>query len=78
MTKAIDRIGALQAYVGKRYHYTICGLGRGPTDHGLTVHVRVIDAKEVYGHIRVCITPATDGSGSTWVNVQSLGREVTL
>jgi hypothetical protein len=55
-------------YVGNRYRYEL---------DSLLIHVRVIDVRTYYGRTQVCITPATDGSGSKWVNVESLGREVT-
>jgi hypothetical protein len=34
---------------------------------GLTVTVRIMDAKQAYGQTRYLVTPVT-GSGSVWVN----------
>lgn len=57
----------VRLYVGKHYPY-ICG--------GLTIIVRVIDARYIYGRNQVCITPVRDGSGSIWVDVASLGAPI--
>ena len=65
----------LRALIGKRYHYS--PVDDNARNGGLVFHVRVIDARYVYGSIHVKVTPATDGTGDKWVNVRSLGREVT-
>lgn len=62
-------VAELSAFIGKHYRYHL---------NGLTFHVRVIDARVVYGAIQLCITPATDGNGSKWVSANSLDSEVTL
>lgn len=67
---------SLQPYIGKRYRYHIAQMSERSS--GLTFHVRIIDARHTYGRIQLCITPATDGSGSRWVNLESLGSEVTV
>jgi hypothetical protein len=65
-----------QRYIGKHYRYHLPEMSERSS--GLTFHIRVIDVRTVYGRLQVCITPADNGSGSRWVNVESLGSEVAL
>ena len=64
----------LQPYINKRYRYHVASMSERSS--GLTFHVRVIDARTTYGRLQLCITPADNGSGSRWVNLESLDSEV--
>lgn len=65
-----------QRFIGKHYRYHLPELSERSS--GLTFYVRILDVRTVYGRTQLCITPATDGSGSKWVNLDSLGSEVTI
>ncbi len=58
----------IKAEVQERTNGT--GIGNIYLD-GLTVRVRVLDAKTVVGRIEVLVTPI-EGSGERWVNLDSL------
>lgn len=64
-TSALELV---RAYVGRRFFYTV---------DSLTFPIRIIDARMSYGASQVKVTPAADGSGSKWIAVSSLGREIT-
>jgi hypothetical protein len=56
---------------GKIDYKAYCGLTGSIKANGLTVNVRIVDARRRYGHLDLQVTP-TDGADTVWVERKNI------
>jgi hypothetical protein len=56
---------------GKIDYKAYCGLTGSIKANGLTINVRIVDARRRYGHLDLQVTPI-DGAGTVWVERKNI------